>query len=87
MKNFSWSMDLEDEEYVKDKHMLLQDAKAAVEITAPGKHVNLVTPASYGEPVQLIQKLKEEYGDRISAEYVDQCGCGGYVTKVTVVKE
>ncbi len=80
-------MDLEDAEYIRDKNMLLQDAKAAVEITSSGKHVNLVTPASHGEPVQLIQQLKEEYGDRIRAEYVDQCGCRGYVTKVTVIKE
>jgi putative CGCGG family rSAM target protein len=87
MKNFSWSLDLEDEEYVTDKNRLLQDAKSAVEITAPGKHVNLVTPASHGEPVQLIQQLKKEYGNKIKAEYVDQCGCGGYVTKVTVIKE
>jgi hypothetical protein len=74
MKNFSWSLDLEDEEYVTDKNRLLQDAKSAVEITAPGKHVNLVTPASHGEPVQLIQQLKKEYGNKIKAEYVDQCG-------------
>lgn len=87
MKNFSWSLDLEDEEYVRDKNRLLQDAKSAVEITAPGKHVNLVTPASHGEPAQLIQQLKKEYGDKIKAEYVDQCGCGGYVTKVTVIRE
>lgn len=87
MKNFSWSLDLEDEEYARDKNKLLQDAKAAVEITAPGKHVNIVTPASHGEPEYLIQQLKKEYGGKISAEYVDQCGCGGYVTKVTVIEE
>lgn len=87
MKKGSWSLDLEDEEYARDKSKLLQDAVEAVAITMPGKHVNLVTPASHGEPRYLIQELIRLYGDKIKAEYVDQCGCGGHVTRVEVLRE
>jgi putative CGCGG family rSAM target protein len=86
-KNFSWSLDLEDEEYARDINSLLQAAKAAIESTSPGYYVNLVTPASLGKPDFLIEKLRREYGGKIKAEYVDQCGCGGYVTRVEVVGE
>lgn len=87
MKEISWSLDLEDEEYVRDKSKLLQDAVEAVASTMPGKHVNLVTPAKHGEPRYLIQELIRLYGTRIKAEYVDQCGCGGHVTRATVLRE
>lgn len=86
MKKVSWSMDLEDEEYVRDKNKILRDARWAIEIAAAGMHVNLVTPASYGEPIELIQQLTDEYEDKIEVEFVEQCGCGGYVTKVTILK-
>ncbi len=87
MKKVSWSLDLEDEEYVRDKSKIMRDARWAIEITSPGRHVNLVTPASHGEPMELIHQLTEEYGDKIEVEFVDQCGCGGYVTKVTILKK
>ena len=86
-KNFSWSLDLEDEEYAGDLDSLLKAAKQAVESTSPGYFVNIVTPASLGRPDFLIQELRREYGERVRAEYVDQCGCGGYVTRVTVIRE
>ncbi len=86
-KKFSWSLDLEDEEYAGDVNSLLEAAKLAVESTSPGYYVNLVTPASLGRPDFLIEELGREYGRKIKAEYVDQCGCGGYVTRVTVIED
>ncbi|WP_456474065.1 CGCGG family putative rSAM-modified RiPP protein [Candidatus Pyrohabitans sp.] len=86
-KRFSWSLDLEGEEYEEDIELLLREAKAAIESTSTGYSVNLVTPASLGMPDSLIEELKREYGEKIMAEYVDQCECGGYVTRVTVLEE
>ena len=59
----------------------------AVEETAPGYYVNLVTPGFLGHPEtafipSLMDKLRE-YRIRVrEIRYVDECGCGGHVTRV-----
>jgi putative CGCGG family rSAM target protein len=53
---------------------------AAVDHTAGGYHVNLVTHGDHGHPeMYLYDHLDERDGDY---EYVQQCGCGGHVTRV-----
>lgn len=86
-KTNDWSLNLEDEFYVDHVEELVADAIKGVEETAPGYYVNLVTPGGCGEPTSwLIPKLElilpamEISFTRI--EYIDQCGCGGYVTRV-----
>lgn len=83
-KNFSWSIDLEGEEYINDIGRLFCDAKKAVEATEAGQFVNLVTPPQHGEPGFLIEELKGIFGEKIEAKFIAQCGCGGYVTRVWV---
>ncbi len=48
-----------------------------------GNHVNLVTHANHGHSERyLFSHLDDVYGDDV--EYVQQCGCGGHVTRVYV---
>jgi putative CGCGG family rSAM target protein len=83
----SWSKNLETEAYADDEERVVGDAIAAVEATRPGVHVNLVTHPAHGHPREyLYEELSESFGDALDIEYVEQCGCGGYVTRVTVEK-
>lgn len=83
----SWSKSLESPRHA-DRERLLEEAIAAVEHTAPGVHVNLVTHAAHGHPsTYLFDHLRTVFGDSDTAidwAFVDQCGCGGYVTRVDV---
>jgi putative CGCGG family rSAM target protein len=70
-----------------EKISTIQESKAieAIEHTAAGNHVNLVTHGEHGHPAtSLHAKLDERFGDAITYEYVQQCSCGGHVTKVRV---
>ena len=80
----SWSVNLEHSRYAQDADLAIADAFDAIERTAPGYHVNLVTHAELGHPeTYLFDALDAAYGD-LGWEYVDQCGCGGHVTRVHV---
>jgi len=82
-----WSCDLEAEVYVQDKELLIKDAIKAIEETGDEHFVNLVTPAELGHPDgYLVPILKRTFGDNLSAKFVDQCGCGGFVLKVSKAK-
>lgn len=82
----SWSANLEKPRYADDVALALSDAAVAIEHTAPGHHVNLVTHGELGHPEDFLYgTLADEYGDdRIEWEYIEQCGCGGHVTRVHV---
>ncbi|MFW5918876.1 MAG: CGCGG family rSAM-modified RiPP protein [Halanaeroarchaeum sp.] len=81
----SWSANLEEPRHEGDREAVVAGALSAVERTGAGYHVNLVTHGAHGHPESyLYEPLAEHFGDRIAVEYVDQCGCGGHVTKVTV---
>jgi putative CGCGG family rSAM target protein len=81
----SWSANLETPRHADDRSLVLEQAVDAVEHTAAGSHVNLVTHGDHGHPRSyLYPRLDEEYGADVEYEYVDQCGCGGHVTRVHV---
>ena len=81
----SWSANLEGPEHAADRDVLVEQALSAVEHTATGNHLNLVTHGDHGHPeTYLYDALDAEYGERIEWEYVDQCGCGGHVVRVHV---
>ena len=77
----SWSANLEGPEHAEDRALVVEEALDAVRATAPGTHVNLVTHADHGHPEDYLYLLLREEFDA-TVEYVDQCGCGGYVTRV-----
>jgi len=79
----SWSANLEEPAHAEDRDLLERQAVAAVEATAPGYHVNLVTHAAHGHPSEYLYDLLDRQFEDIDYEYVDQCGCGGHVTRVT----
>ncbi|WP_251330904.1 CGCGG family rSAM-modified RiPP protein [Haloplanus pelagicus] len=80
----SWSANLEGPEHAADRDMMVGEALAAVEHTTSGNHVNLVTHGDHGHPsTYLYAELREAF-DGVDVEYVDQCGCGGHVTRVHV---
>jgi putative CGCGG family rSAM target protein len=80
----SWSANLEGPEHAASRELLIEEAVEAVERTASGTHVNLVTHGDHGHPeTYLHERLREEFDD-VTVEYVDRCGCGGHVTRVHV---
>lgn len=80
----SWSVNLEKPIYSNDSDLVVEGAIAAIEQTATGNHVNLVTHSAHGHPVEYLYERLDEAFDDVTWAYVDQCGCGGYVTRVSV---
>lgn len=80
----SWSANLEEPQYAEDLPLLERHAIEAVEHTADGYHVNLVTHETHGHPEgYLFETLRKRFGSQeIHWEYIDQCGCGGHVVRV-----
>jgi putative CGCGG family rSAM target protein len=83
-----WSMNLEDAYYDDHPEELLKDALEAVQTTASGHFVNLVTPEGVGHPEQafipsLIARMQEDNIIVKDVRYIDECGCGGHVTRVS----
>jgi len=84
----SWSANLEKPEHAEDPGIVLAGAMDAIEHTVPGNHVNLVSHGDHGHPREyLFEPLRETFGDAIDLEYVEQCGCGGHVTRVQVLED
>jgi len=81
----SWSANLEKPRHAEDRELVVAQAVDAVEHTAAGTHVNLVTHADHGHPeTYLYDALEAAVGEDVDWEYVDQCGCGGHVVRVHV---
>ena len=81
----SWSANLEKPRHADDRVLVVEQAKQAVEHTAGGNHVNLVTHGDHGHPEDyLFEALADAFDESVSWEYVEQCGCGGHVTRVHV---
>ena len=79
----SWSAKLEEPRHADDPDLVRAEALDAVDRTAEGVHVNLVTHGDHGHPeTYLYPALAERFGEEIDWEFVDRCGCGGYVTRV-----
>jgi putative CGCGG family rSAM target protein len=84
--NNSWSANLEKAQYEDDRPLLEDHAIEAIEHTAGGYHVNLVTHKAHGHPEEFLYETLEtrfQDGD-VQWEYVEQCGCGGHVVRVHV---
>lgn len=81
MHNASWSVNLETPEYDGNEERVLTDALVAVEHTQSEYHVNLVT---HGENGHLRTYHFDAFDDvdSVDYEYIKQCRCGGYVTRV-----
>jgi len=79
----SWSANLEKPQHADDRELVVAQAIDAIEHTADGNHVNLVTHGDCGHPETYLYDALEEY-DGIEYDYVEQCGCGGHVVRVHV---
>jgi putative CGCGG family rSAM target protein len=81
----SWSANLEQPPHADDRDLVVAQAIDAVEHTGSGTHVNVVTHADHGHPsTYLYDALGEAFDDAVDWEYVEQCGCGGHVTRIHV---
>lgn len=80
----SWSANLEKPKYADDADLAVRDALVAVEHTASGNHVNLVTHGDLGHPETFLYDALDRAIDDLAVEYVEQCGCGGHVSRVRV---
>ncbi|WP_081756961.1 hypothetical protein [Gorillibacterium massiliense] len=87
IKANDWSINLEDDYYEQNPLELIPAALDAVKSTASGYYVNLITPGCFGNPLddfipKLMSRLSEERIAVREVRYVDECGCGGHVTRV-----
>ena len=84
MHDNSWSANLEKPQHTDDVDLVVSQAIEAIEHTEPGHHVNLVTHGDHGHPSEyLYDTLRELSGSTdLEWEYIQQCGCGGHVTRV-----
>lgn len=81
--NKDHSVGLEHDEYAHNIDLVIQDAIKAVANTGVGYYVNVVTPDTFGNPMHYLTSiLDEHFQDSIRYQYIDQCGCGGYVLRV-----
>ncbi|WP_436934924.1 CGCGG family putative rSAM-modified RiPP protein [Halovenus marina] len=80
----SWSANLEQPRYADSPALAVDDALDAIARTASGYHVNLVTHGNLGHPADFLYDELDVADYDIEWEYVDQCGCGGHVTRVHV---
>lgn len=80
----SWSANLEQPVHAEDRELVVTQAKEAVAKTASGNHVNLVTHENHGHPEGFLYEALEAAFDDVEPTFVDQCGCGGYVSRVQV---
>lgn len=79
----NWSVNLETEEYVDDRDLIIADSIQAILDTEPGCFVNLAVAEQHGNPDDyLLTFLEERFGQTITVQFIDQCGCGGYVYRV-----
>lgn len=78
----SWSVNLEKPEHAEDPEQIVREARQAIERTASGYHVNLVTHGDHGHPKTYLYVALDQLA--VDYEYVEQCGCGGHVTRVHV---
>lgn len=80
----NWSVNLETEDYMLDRDLVVDDSIQAILDTQPGYFVNLAVAENHGNPDNyLIPVLQERFGDKVDIRFIDQCGCGGYVYRVT----
>lgn len=86
MHDNSWSANLEKPQHAADIDLVVSQAIDAIEHTESGHHVNLVTHGDHGHPSEyLFRTLGEMTGaNDVEWEYIQQCGCGGHVTRVHV---
>ncbi|MDZ7688320.1 MAG: CGCGG family rSAM-modified RiPP protein [Halobacteriales archaeon] len=86
VREYSWSVNLETDDHAEDRTLVVEQAIEAVEQTAPGYFVNLVTHGDHGHPSDYVyDALRDTFDDSVRLEEVDRCGCGGYVTRVHVL--
>lgn len=87
MKTGNWSLNLEDDYYGLNPDELVKESIEAVKGTASGFYVNIVTPSNAGDPndwiiERITKQLALEKTEYEAIQYIDECGCGGYVTRV-----
>jgi putative CGCGG family rSAM target protein len=80
----SWSANLEQPQHAEDPEIVISQAVDAIEHTTAGNHVNLVTHGDLGHPESYLYDALSERVDGVDLEYVEQCGCGGYVVRAHV---
>jgi putative CGCGG family rSAM target protein len=76
---------LEKPHHAADRDLVVTQAIDAVEQTTSGNHVNLVSHGDQGHPeAYLFEAVRQGVDADLTISYVDQCGCGGHVSRVHV---
>lgn len=81
----SWSANFEKPRHADDRDLVIAQGLDAARHTASDHHVNSVTHGNHGHPSEfLFGALADEFDGDVEWEYIEQCGCGGHVTRVDI---
>lgn len=87
LKEGDWSLNLEDPYYENRLEEVFTESLEAIQRTKAGHYVNLVTHGACGDPrdwliPELPERLQQAGLSVREIRYIDECGCGGFVTRV-----
>lgn len=79
-----WVADLETPAHAADREFVVAEAVDAVEGTAPGTYVDVVTHERHGHPKEYLYDRLLSGTPATGLVAKGRCECGGYVTRVQV---
>lgn len=77
-----WVADLESSIHALDRELVTEEAVDAVNQTAPGTRVDIITHQKHGHPSTYLYSHLKSLCDGIRLADDGRCHCGGYVTRV-----
>ncbi|NHN49164.1 hypothetical protein G9464_16415 [Halostella sp. JP-L12] len=77
----AWTADLETDEHAADRRLVVAEGIEAVELTSPGRFVDIVTPERHGHPSSYLYPALRSLDADLRLSDEDRCSCGGYVTR------
>lgn len=81
----SWVADLRADQHATDRQLTIAEAVDAVELTRPGRYVDLVTHRRHGHPSSFLYTAVRSVDRSVDLSDEGRCSCGGYVTRVAVL--
>lgn len=79
-----WVADLESPAHAEDRRLVVDEAIDAVEQTAAGTRVDVVTHERHGHPAEYLYPRLDTRFDGLELSDDGRCHCGGYVTGIVV---
>lgn len=82
-----WTADLTSPRHRADRELVVAEAVDAVDQTAEGTVVEIVTPAIHGNPDAYLCEALSSAAEGAAVRYRGRCECGSYAMAVTLGEE